>query len=189
MAAPQKLRTAEGPGLPATGTWEIDTAHSGVSFTVRHMVVGKTRGRFGTFSGAIEIREVPEQSSVAVSIDAASVDTRAADRDEHLRSPDFFDVANHPTLEFRSRSVEPSGVDWKVTGDLTIRGVTRPVVLDVEYIGAATDPWGNERAAFSASTEIDREAFGLLWNQALETGGVLVGKRAKVEIDVEAVRR
>ena len=138
----------------------------------------------------MHIAEVPEESSVEVTIDAASVETSQAQRDGHLRSGDFFDVEHHPTLTFKSTSVA-GGDDggWKVAGDLTLRGVTRPVVLDVEFDGANTTPWGSRAVAFSASTEIDREDWGLTYNQALETGGVVVGKKVRIELNVEATAR
>jgi polyisoprenoid-binding protein YceI len=181
-------RTLDGVEIPAAGTYSIDAAHSHVGFTVRHLVVAKTRGRFGTFSGSVVVADDPLASSVSVEIDAASIDTRDEGRDGHLRSGDFFDVERFPTITFRSTDVAPAGKGrFSVTGDLTVRGVTRPVVLDVELEGLATDPWGGSRAVFSASTEIDREDFGLTWNQTLETGGVLVGKSVKIEIEAETV--
>ena len=169
------------------GTWTIDPSHSEVGFTVRHLGISKTRGRFGAFRGDIVVAEQPEQSRVSVEIDADSVDTKDAGRDEHLRSADFFGADAHPTLTFVTTDVAAAGDRWKVTGDLTIAGVTRSVVLDTEVTGLVTDPWGNERVAFSASTEINREDFGLTWNAALETGGFLVGKTVKIDIEVEAV--
>jgi polyisoprenoid-binding protein YceI len=173
--------------LPATGTWTIDASHSEVGFSVRHLGISKTRGRFGTFSGDIVVAERPEDSRVSVTIDPASVDTKDAGRDEHLRSADFFQVAEHPTWTFETTSVVAKGDRWAVTGDLTIAGVTRPVVLDTEVAGLVTDPWGNDRVAFQASTEVNREDFGLTWNAALETGGFLVGKTVKIDLEVEAV--
>ena len=174
--------------LPAPGTWNIDTAHSSVEFVARHLMVAKVRGRFTDFSGSFEVADPPERSSTRVAISASSIDTGEAGRDEHLRSPDFLDVSQFPTLEFASTGITGDGAEWRLAGDLTIRGVTRPVVLDVEFGGLVTDPWGGERAVFSASTEIDREGWGLTWNQALETGGVLVGKKVRIELEVEAVR-
>jgi polyisoprenoid-binding protein YceI len=173
--------------LPVTGTWSIDASHSEVGFSVRHLGISKTKGRFGTFSGDIVVAERPEDSRVDVVIDAASVDTRDAGRDEHLRSADFFDVATHPELRFSTTSVVATGDRWAVTGNLTIAGVTKPVVLDTEVTGLVTDPWGNDRVAFQASTEVNREDFGLTWNSALETGGFLVGKTVKIDLEVEAV--
>lgn len=173
--------------LPATGTWQIDPSHSEVGFSVRHLGISKTRGRFGAFSGELVVAEQPEQSRVTVEIDAASVDTKDTGRDEHLRSADFLDVAAFPTLAFATTGVVQRGVRWEVSGELTIRGVTRPVVLDTEVAGLVTDPWGNDRVGFTASTEINREDFGLTWNAALEAGGLLVGKTVKIDIEVEAV--
>jgi polyisoprenoid-binding protein YceI len=170
-------------------TYSIDNAHSDVGFTVRHMVFAKVRGHFKSWSANLSFDPAdPTKSSVSVEIDAASIDTREAQRDGHLKSPDFLDVATHPTITFKSRRVEGAGPKkYKAIGDLTIRGVTREVVLDVEELGGGKDPWGNQRAIFNAKTAIDRTDFGLKWNQALEAGGVLVGERVDIEIDVEAV--
>lgn len=176
--------------LPEAGHYDIDPTHSAVDFVVRHLVAAKVRGGFKAFTGSIVIGDTADQSSVNVEIDVSSIDTGVDDRDAHLRSADFFDVENHPTATFTSTSVSPkSDSDYVVTGDLTIAGVTRSVDLDLEYAGAVTDPWGNTRIVFSATTEINREEFGLTWNQALETGGVMVSKNAKIEIDVEAVHK
>jgi len=183
------MSSTETRTLPATGTWSIDPSHSEVGFTVRHLGISKTRGRMGVFSGDIVVADRPEDSRVDVTIDAASVDTKDAGRDEHLRSADFFDVATHPTWTFRSTKVTGSGSDWTVEGELTIAGITRPVVLETELVGTQQDPWGNERVGFNARTEINREDWGLTWNAALETGGLLVGKTVKVELEVEAVRQ
>ena len=175
--------------LPATGTWTIDASHSEVGFSVRHLGLSKTRGRFGAFSGTLVVDEVPEQSRVEVEIDAASIDTKDAGRDDHLRSADFFDAERFPALRFRSTGVRNVGGDrWEVEGELTIKDVTRPVVLDTEITGTVTDPWGNERVGFFATTEVNREDFGLTWNQVLETGGLLVGKNVKIQLEVEAVK-
>ncbi len=176
--------------LPEAGRYEIDPSHSAIDFVVRHLVAAKVRGGFQSFTGSIVIGDAPEQSSVDVEIDVASIDTGVEDRDAHLRSADFFDVENQPTASFVSTAVTPkSDGDYVVSGDLTIAGVTRPVSLDLEYAGAVVDPWGNDRIVFSATTEINREDFGLTWNQALETGGVMVSKTAKIEIDVQAVHK
>lgn len=172
--------------VPAVGTWAIDPTHSEVGFTSRHLMLAKVRGSFSDFSGTIEVAEDPAQSRVDVTIDAGSITTGVGDRDGHLKSADFLDVENHETLQFASTSVEPHGDDWKVSGDLTIRGTTKPVVLDVEFHGAATDPWGNGKAAFSAATEIDRTEWGLVWNAPLEAGGVLVGEKVKITIEAQA---
>jgi polyisoprenoid-binding protein YceI len=172
-------------------TWNIDTAHSAIHFSVRHMVVSKTRGRFTKWSGQIEFDpEQPRKSTVQVSIDPASVDTADAQRDAHLRSPDFFDVEKFPQASFRSAQIEDLGGDrYRVHGDLTVHGVTRPVVLDAVFEGSARDPWGGERAGFSASTSIDRRDFGLGWNKLLETGGVLVGDKVELQLEVESVKQ
>ena len=175
--------------LPATGTWSIDPSHSEVGFSVRHLGISKTRGRMGVFAGDVVVAERPEDSRVEVTIDAGSVDTKDAKRDEHLRSADFFDVEAHPEWTFRSTGVTGSGSDWTVEGELTIAGTTRPVVLAAELVGQERDPWGNDRVGFRATTEIDREDWALTWNAALETGGLLVGKTVKVELDVEAIRQ
>ena len=171
-------------------TWNIDTAHTGINFSVRHMVVSKVRGRFGKYSGAIRLDDADiTRSSVEVSIDASSIDTGVADRDTHLRSSDFLDVEKFPELRFRSKRLERvDDKHYRVIGDLTIRDVTLEVSLDVEYGGQGKDPWGNERVGFSAKTSIDRKAFGLTWNQMLETGGILVGDRIDIDLDVQAVR-
>ena len=183
-------RTIEGQELPPAGTYDLDVSHSHVGFTVRHLVVARTRGRFGEFSGSVVIGDDPLDSSVEVEIDLASVDTRDDQRDGHLRSADFFDVEQYPTMSYRSTAVAPGpNGRWTVDGELTIHGVTRPVALDVRFEGGIVDPWGNVRAAFSAGTEIDREAFGLTYNQVLEGGGVLVGKKVSIEIEAEAVQR
>lgn len=173
-------------------TWNLDATHSQVEFAVKHMMFTTVRGRFAEVEGTVVLDESnPSASSVEVTIDAASIDTRVSDRDAHLRSGDFFDVENHPKLTFRSRRVEGSigkeGDAFKVVGDLTIRGVTREVVLDARFEGTGTDPWGNTRSGFSASTAVDRRDFGLTWNQALEAGGVLVGHEVKIELQVQAV--
>ncbi len=145
------------------------------------------RGTFRSFSGTVDVADDPERSSVTVTIDAASIDTRERSRDEHLRSPDFLDVANHPTLTFVATSVSGAGTNWTVVGDLTIRGVTRQVTLDVEFEGVQADD-DVIRAAFTATTEFDRTEFGLTWNPALETGGMLVGNQIHIDLDVELVR-
>lgn len=176
--------------LPAPGVWELDPAHTTVGFVARHLMVTKVRGRFTGVSGSITVAERPEDSCVEVTIDAASVDTREEARDNHLRSPDFLDVEHYPTITFRSTGVRHLGGNrWAVDGELTIRGVTRPVTLDVTYEGAVRDPWGGERIGFSATTEIDRDDWGVSWNVPLEAGGLLVGKKVKIEIEAEAVRK
>lgn len=173
--------------LPATGTWAIDTDHSDIGFSVKHLMTARVRGAFHSFSGTIQMGDRPEESSVEVTIDPASISTGAEDRDNHLRSPDFFDVETFPTIGFRSTDVRSVGGNrYEVDGELTIKDVTKPVTLDLTYGGLVTDPWGNEKAVFSASTTIDREAWGLNWNQALEAGGWLVGKKVDIELEVQA---
>jgi polyisoprenoid-binding protein YceI len=184
------VRAYEGLEIPEAGTFSIDPSHSAAAFAVRHLMVSKTKGRFTDFAGDITIAESPLDSSVHVVIQAASITTGDEQRDGHLRSADFLDVENFPTLEFTSTSVRHvKGDKFEVAGDLTVRGVTKPVTLELEYSGAVVDPWGGQRAAFSATTKINREEFGLTWNQALETGGVLVGKDVHIDLEVEAVRQ
>jgi polyisoprenoid-binding protein YceI len=175
----------------ANENWQIDGAHSAVSLTVRHMVISKVRGRFTKWNAKLALdTEDLARSSVEVEIDAASLDTGVADRDAHLRSPDFLDAQKHPTLSYRSRRVEAVSKErLRVVGDLTIRDVTREVVLDVEYGGQGKDPWGNQRVGFTATASLNRKEFGLTWNQALETGGVLVADRVDVEIELQAIRQ
>jgi polyisoprenoid-binding protein YceI len=183
-------RVVDGREVPPPGSWIIDPSHSQVEFMVRHMMISKVRGRFRQFDGRIVIAERPEESRAEVFIDAGSIDTRDATRDEHLRSADFLDVEHHPEIKFTSTSIRPGDIgQWDMTGDLTVRDVTRQVLLDVEFSGATVDPWGNLRCGFNASTRIDRDEFGITWNQALEAGGFLVGKEILVEIDVEAVHQ
>jgi polyisoprenoid-binding protein YceI len=184
------VRIVNGEELPAAGTYALDPSHSQVGFAVRHVMVSKTRGRFSDFAGTVEIGENPLESSVSVTIQTASIDTRDEQRDGHLRSGDFFDAEAWPTATYQSRSVRQVGEGrYVVEGDLTIKGVTRPVPLELNYEGGASDPWGGVRIGFSAKAELDREAFGLTWNQALETGGVLVGKKVTIEIEAEAIRQ
>ncbi len=172
-------------------TWNIDTAHSAIHFSVRHMLVSKTRGRFTKFGGQLEFDpDNPEAAKVQVTIEPASVDTADSQRDGHLRSADFFDVEKFPTASFKSTRVEDLGGDkYRISGDLTIRGVTKPVSFDATYEGSGKDPWGGERAGFSGGTTIDRRQFGLEWNKALETGGVLVGEKVELSLEVEAVKQ
>lgn len=174
--------------IPA-GTYVIDTAHSEVAFVVRHAGIAKVRGVFGEFSGEIVVGESLASSSAAVEIVASSVVTGDANRDAHLRSGDFFNVETRPTWTFVTNRVASDGDELVVAGELTINGVTRDVELQVEYNGAAQDPFGNERVAFSAGTQISRKDFGLTWNVALEAGGVLVSDKAKVELEVSAIKK
>lgn len=170
------------------GTWTIDEAHTSVGFTARHLMITKVRGRFSSVTGAVTIADEPQSSSVEVTIDLASIDTGDAKRDEHLRSADFFDVDNDSTMTFRSSSVRADGDDYVLVGDLTIKGVTRSVELNVEFDGTSTDPWGGFRAGFTADGEINRKDWGLEWNVALESGGVLVSDKIKLHLDVELVQ-
>ena len=181
-------RTVDGAELPVPGAYAIDASHSAVEFVVRHLGLAKVRGRFRAFDGVIEIADRPEDSTVAVEVDVSTIDTLEPNRVENLRGSDFLDVANHPTMSFRTTRVTASGSGWTVEGDLTLRGVTHPVTLDVTFEGAGADPWGGQRIAFSASGEIDRGQWGITWNQALEAGGFVVGKKVRLEIEAEAVK-
>jgi polyisoprenoid-binding protein YceI len=174
-----------------TERWEIDSSHSSVHFSVRHLVIAKVRGVFARWSGTVQAPDGDfSKATVDVIIDASSIDTGVAQRDAHLKSADFFDVTEFPELRFVGKRVQPrSGVEIDVVGDLTIKGITREVVLRVEQHGQAKDPWGNVRAAFTAKTSVDRKDFGLTWNQALETGGVMVGDRVDIEAEIEAVKQ
>lgn len=183
----ETIREIEGRSLPTVGTWEIDQAHSHLEFAVRHLMVGRTKGSFTGWSGSIEVAEKPEDSSVVVEIAAASFTTGHEQRDGHVISADFLDVEQFPTLNFRSTSVAAKTDSlWSVVGDLTILGNTKPATLEVEFLGVTKDPWGNDKAFFEASAEFNREDFGLTWNQALDTGGVLIGKQVKIEIALQA---
>ena len=175
----------------ANEKWEIDSSHSGIHFSVRHLVIAKVRGQFARWTGTVQVPDGDvSKASVEVVIDATSIDTGVADRDTHLKSADFFDVAKYPELVFKSNGVEAQDGDrLKLLGSLTIKDVTREVALDVERHGEVKDPWGNQRAAFSAKTSINRGDFGLTWNQALETGGVMVGDTIQIEIEIEAVKQ
>jgi len=180
-------RTWEGLTIPAPGVYNIDVAHTRVGFVVKHMMVSKVRGHFGEFSGSVTIAENPLESAAELTIKAATINTGQADRDRHLGSDDFLSAEKFPEITFKStRVVGHSGDEFTVAGDLTIRDVTKEVELTVEYGGAGTNPWGAPVWGFSITTEFDREEFGLTWNQALETGGVLVGKKVKIEIEGEA---
>ena len=177
----------------ATATaWAIDPTHSTVEFSVRHLMIATVKGRFAGVRGTVTQADDndPSTAAVEVTIDAASIDTREAQRDAHLRSADFFDVESYPVITFKSRKVsDVRGDSFKLTGDLTIRGIAREVTLDVTAHGRAADPWGGQRAGFEAAGKIKRSEFGLTWNQALETGGVVVGDEIKIAIDAELVRQ
>ena len=173
----------------AVGTWTIDSSHQSFEFVARHLMA-KVRGRFQQVRGEARIAEVPEQSTVEIEIEAASVTTNEPTRDGHLRSPDFFDVERFPTIGFRSTGVQPAGPDaWKLDGELTIRGISRPVTLDLEFLGAATDPYGNPKLGFSASAEVNRLDWDLKWNAPLETGGFLLANKVRLEIEAELNRK
>ena len=188
VVAGDASRVWNGVQFPKAGTWTIDPTHTSVEFEARHLMVAKVKGRFGEFDGTLHIADDPTQSSAGVTIKAASVYTRTQQRDDHLRSPDFFEVDTYPELTFTSTSVEhDDGDDWKINGDLTIRGITKPVTLKTEYNGQTSDPWGGQRAFFSAETKIDREDWGLTWNTALEAGGWMVGKDIKLSLEIESV--
>lgn len=186
---PYPVREVGGVQFPAPGTWDIDPGHAEVAFVGRHFMVTKVRGRFTDVRGSIVVGESLDDSKVDVTIAMASVDSGSQARDEHLRSPELFDVERFPEATFTSTGASWSGTRGTLTGELTIHGVTRPVVLDVQYEGYARDPWGGDRAMFSGQTVVNREDFGITWNMALETGGVLVSKEIRVEIDIETVLR
>ncbi len=174
----------------ATNSWDIDVSHSAIHFWVRHMIISKVHGRFAKWAGAIELDEQDlTRSTVDVRIDAASIDTQVADRDTHLKSADFLDVTKYPELTFRSKRIEKAGGGYRVIGDLGLHGVTREVALEAEFAGSGKDPWGNTRAGFSAKASLDRRDYGLVWNAALETGGVLVGEKVEITLELEAVKR
>jgi polyisoprenoid-binding protein YceI len=182
------LRTHDDRVVPVAGVYNVDPAHTSVEFVARHMMITKVRGRFSEVKGQITIAENPEESHVEVEIATASLSTGNDMRDEHLRSAEFFDVERFPTMTFRSTSVRAlSDSTWELAGELTVRDTTRQVTLDADFEGADVSPMGDERIGFSAATEVNREDFGMTANVALETGGVLVGKTARIEIDVEAV--
>jgi polyisoprenoid-binding protein YceI len=170
--------------------WKFDTVHSNVSFSVRHMMISRVHGSFKVWSGTLETEETKlEEAGLQVSIEVASIDTKEPQRDEHLRSADFFDAANYPNITFESTKVEKVGSEhYKVTGNLTIRGVSKPVTLDSEYFGRQKDPWGGERTGFSAKTSIDRKDFGLMFNIPLDGGGFVVGDKVDIALDVQAVK-
>ena len=172
------------PGYKA-GTWVLDPSHSEVTFSVRHMMISKVRGTFGMKSATIVAPENPLEATVEASVDVTSVDTKDEGRDQHLRSAEFFDVETYPTMDFRSTGVRLEDGDFLVDGDLTIRGITKPATFSLDFGGFGTDPWGNYKAGATAKTVVNREDFGLTWNAALETGGVLVGKDVKITLDLQ----
>lgn len=180
--------TTEIPGYK-TGTWVLDPAHSEVGFVVRHMMISKVRGHFDIKEATLVAPENPLEASLTAKVDAASLSTKDEGRDQHLRSADFFDVETYPTIDFVSTGVRLEGGDFLVDGDLTIRGTTKPVTFDVDFGGFGSDPWGNYKAGATAKTVINREDFGLTWNAALETGGVLVGKDVTIELDLQGAHQ
>ncbi|MFB3162412.1 YceI family protein [Neobacillus sp. 179-J 1A1 HS] len=167
--------------------WTVDQSHSNVGFEVKHMMVSKVKGQFESYTAEVEAADLSDltTASIAFKLDVASINTRNDDRDNHLRSADFFDVENNPTIEFTSSNITKDGDNYRVTGDLTIKEVTKPVTFSVEFNGKGTNPWGVEVYGFEAETKINREEFGLTWNAALETGGVLVGKDIKIKVELE----
>ncbi|MDH2392701.1 YceI family protein [Streptomyces sp. HNM0663] len=179
------------PALAAlTGEYTIDAVHSSIGFTVRHAMVTNVRGSFGEYEGTLHLDgSDPSRSTAAIDVKIASIDTGIADRDGHLRSPDFFDAENHPLMTFRSTSAEQLGGDaYRITGDLSIKGVTRPLAIDLTFNGSAKDPYGNERVGFEGGAEILRSDWGLTWNAALETGGVMVSDKVKLTFDISAIK-
>lgn len=183
-----QLQSTAATPILLPGVWDIDPWHSSVEFVARHLFF-RVRGRFTDFAGTIEVGADPVQSTAEATIQAASIDTKSEDRDRHLRSPEFLDVERFPTLGFRSSGVrEFDGKhSLQLDGDVTIRDVTKPVSLEVEYLGWSDDPWGGKRAGFSARTEINRDDFGVDWNMVLQTGGLVIGKRVHIELEIEAV--
>ena len=182
------LRTRDDRVVPVAGVYEIDSAHTSVEFVGRHLMITKVRGRFSDVRGRITIGEEPTKSHVEVEIGVASVSTGNDDRDAHLKSGDFFDVEQYPTISFASTGVKPLRDNtWELVGDLTVHGTTKPVTLQVNFDGGGSSPFGDERIGFSAATDVNREDFGLTWNVALETGGFLVGKTARIELAVQAI--
>ncbi|SFF53945.1 YceI family protein [Blastococcus tunisiensis] len=176
------------PGY-VVGTWDIDASHSTVGFSVRHMMVSKVRGYFREFSGELVTAEDPSQSTVTATIDMDSIDTRQEQRDAHIRSADFFDVGNHTVMTFRSTTVRAHGEDWVVDGELTLKGITKPVSLELELNGFGPDAYGGTRAGFSAKTVISRSEFGVDIDMPMDGGGVVVGDKINVELEIEAVLR
>ena len=185
------VRVVGGRQVPEVGSWEIDPAHAAFEFVARHLMA-KTRGRFSGVSGLATIAERPQDSTLDIKIDTSTVDTGDERRDGHLRSNDFFGAEDHPTISFRSTGIRPGDGEsqWKVDGELTIKGTTRPVTVDLEFLGGAVDPWGNQRIGFSGVVpEVNREDWGLTWNTPLETGGFLLSKSVRLEIEAELVKK
>jgi polyisoprenoid-binding protein YceI len=188
-----EMATSQKPVAPASSMtqWRVDPVHSRAEFAVKHLMITTVRGHFADVDGTVHENAADQsRSSIEVSLKVASVDTGVEQRDTHLRSADFFDAEQFPSITFRSTNIAAAGEDkLKVTGDLTIKGVTKPVVLDVTEEGRGGDPWGGQRAGFSATSKIDRRDFGLTWNQALEAGGVAVGHEVKINLDIQLIRQ
>jgi len=187
MTQTAPTRTVDGAELPAPGRWQIDPGHTELAFIGRHFMLTKVRGRFTGVTGAIEVTEDPAQTTAEVTIDMASVDSGSQVRDDHLRSADFFDAAGHPTATFTGHAAHWKGTRGLLEGQLTIRGATRPVSLATEYLGHVADPWGGERAVFTATGTLNRRDWGLTWNLPLNGGGLLVSEEIRIEIELEAV--
>ena len=189
-AAAATSRVVDGVTFPAPGTYVLDPTHTRIGFVARHLMVTKVRGNFGQFTGSITVAEDPRDSTAEATLQTVTIETGTPDRDTHLRSGDFLEAEKYPEITFRNARIQSQkGAQFTVVGDLTIKDTTREVTLDVEIDGVAKDPWGNEKLAVTASTEIDREEFGMTWNVALETGGVLVSKKVKLEIEAQAARQ
>jgi polyisoprenoid-binding protein YceI len=188
----EETMTATVQTAPATGAktqWKLDPTHTLVEFSAKHLMITTVKGRIADVEGTIDIDEKnPRNSSVEAVLKAASIDSRTTQRDDHLRSGDFLNVEKYPEIRFRSTSIEGDNKKFKLTGELTIRDVTKPITLDVEFEGQTKDPWGGERAGFSAKGKIDRRDFGLTWNQVLEAGGVAVGNEIKINVEVQAIK-
>ncbi len=177
------------PAVATKTTWKLDPTHTSVEFSAKHLMITTVKGTIADIEGTINVDERnPQNSSVEATLKTASIDTRTDQRDQHLRSADFFDVEKFPEIKFRSTRIEGNQESFKLTGDLTIRDVTKPIALDVEFEGRNRDPWGGERIGFSAKGKIDRREFGLTYNQVLETGGVVVGNDIKINLEVEAIK-
>jgi polyisoprenoid-binding protein YceI len=182
-------RPVDGVQLPAVGTWMLDPGHAEIGFVGRHLVFTKVRGRFRGVDGRVEVAADPNQTTVEVTIDMTSVDSGDDTRDDHLRSADLFDVATYPTATFRGRAQGWSGRAGTLDGELTIKGIAKPLTLEVSHLGQVRDPWGNDRASFSASGTLNREDWGIGWNVVLDGGGLLVSKEVRIEIEIETVRQ
>ena len=180
--------TTHGISELAPGVWNVDASHSTIGFVARHLMVSKVRGHFATFTGTLTIADEPLASKVEASADIASITTGDDDRDAHLKSADFFDADNFPTMTLVSTGIDKNGSDYVLHTDLTIKGVTKQVDFELEFDGVSGDPWGGTRAGFSAQAEVNRKDWGLEWNVALETGGVLVSEKVKIQLDIEAIK-